>query len=151
MLTVQNNNQPATTIIDPRGLQVTAAAHLMSGFTVYTGERAIEGIIIEEGIAQGIGVTYLSSLRIRCSTTNRILWEDSFRNVTYNRERVRKIVGEQLIKSFTDSLRRSNMQIPRETIENHVNQLLDKAYYEQTDRALLDILAGWGIEVKIIG
>ncbi|WP_250631657.1 hypothetical protein [Rhodoflexus caldus] len=148
MLIVQNNNQPAVTIIDPRGLRVTAAAHLMSGFTVYTGEREIGNIRVEEGIAQGIGVTYLSSLRIVNVADNQILWEDSFRDVIYNCERVRRMVGAKLKEVFIATLKRQNMQIPVEQIDERVNESLNKAYYEQTDKTVLKILTEWGIEIK---
>jgi hypothetical protein len=148
MLTVQNNNQPTATIIDPRGLRVTAAAHLMSGFTVYTGEREIGSIRVEEGIAQGIGVTYLSSLRIVNVAGNQILWEDSFRDVMYNRERVRQIISKELIGIIKKALRNQRQQASIEEITAHVDQILNKAYYEQTDKTVLKILTEWGIEVK---
>lgn len=148
MLTIQNNNQPASVMIDPRGLRVTAAAHLMSGFTVYIGEREMEGIIIQESIAQGIGVTYLSSLRITDAASGKIIWEDSFRNVPYSRERVYQMVGAKLKEVFLATLKRQNMHIPAEQIEKRIGELLDKAYYEQTDNEILSVLRKWGIEIK---
>lgn len=148
MLTVQNNKQSAATIIDPRGLRVTAGVHLASGFTVYTGEREIAGIRIEEGIAQGVGVTYLGSLRIVNIADNQILWEDSFRDVMYNRERVRQMVGAKLKEVLIATLKRQNLQISSEQIDKRVNELLDKAYYEQLDKEILGLLTRWGIEVK---
>jgi hypothetical protein len=79
---------------------------------------------------------------------NQILWEDSFRDVMYNRERVRQMVGAKLKEVLIATLKRQNLQISSEQIDKRVNELLDKAYYEQLDKEILGLLTRWGIEVK---
>ncbi|MCS6968738.1 MAG: hypothetical protein NZM39_09140 [Bernardetiaceae bacterium] len=130
---------------ESRGLTLKDSFISPSGFCLFTGEREVQGLKIEEGIAQGVGITYLCSLRIIESSSGIIISEKCFKDVTYNRDKVRKLVKEELVKQIQSGLSRNGYSYEEKKIHDLVDSLLNKAYYQQSDKALLRVVKGWGL------
>ncbi|MDW8288753.1 MAG: hypothetical protein RMJ89_11840 [Flammeovirgaceae bacterium] len=134
---------------DPRGFQVVERLYLQSGFDVKLGVRENGDIRIYEGVADGVGITFLSKIRVDIKGNTVI--DENFTNTPYSREYVRNFIADKLISYIMQSVRRQGYSVSVAEISKKVNEILDKTFYEKVDKALLNVLSDWGVEVKVCG
>lgn len=128
-------------------LYVNKSYEAFSGFKYILGEKSCEGITLHVAIAQGTGISYLCGFQ--AIFHDQVIAEAIFRNVIYTRDKARRLVGKYLIKAFKDMIKRQKLKGANEKeITKKVNEILDRAYYEESDQASIDLLQSWGIELQ---
>jgi hypothetical protein len=126
-------------------LLITETFEAHSGFKYILGEKKCGELTIQTAIAKGIGISYLAGFKVLFH--DRVVAEEACQNVPYTRDRVRQVVGDKLISSLAAMLKRKELNnSSMEVITQKVNQLLDEAYYEDSDDASLSLLDAWGID-----
>lgn len=134
---------------DARGFQVVERLYTQSGFDIKLGVREGSDIRIYEGVADGVGITFLSKIRVDIKGNTVI--DENFIKTPYSREFVRKFIGEKLVAYIKEATKRQGYNVSELEINYKVNQILDKIYYEKPDAAISQVLEGWGIELKKMG
>ena len=117
-----------------------------TGFEHNLGLRQFGNLTIAETIAQGVGVTYLSGVRVY-DQDNQLLVDVPVANgVKYSREVVRKIVLKAMLGMLKDAAVESGGDYDESAARALVDAKLKLAYYEQSYKAVLDWASEIGIE-----
>jgi hypothetical protein len=134
---------------DARGFRIIHSLLSNSGFSVKLGVRDCGDIKIYEGVADGTGRTYLGKITVEIQ--GNVMIDENFDKVPYSRDFVRQFVGEKLFYYFKEAFRREGHHFSALAIRAKLDEILDKAYYEKSDKLILELVQKWGITTQKIG
>ncbi|GAB4349690.1 MAG: hypothetical protein OHK0038_28370 [Flammeovirgaceae bacterium] len=134
---------------DARGFLVVHQMLSASGFDIKLGLRDCGDIKIYEGVADGIGRTYLSKIRVEVKGV--VLIDENFEKTPYSKEYVVRFVGEKMFVYFMEAFRREGYFFDSQEIRHRISEILNKAYFEKSDKAILEVVRSWGIDTPKLG
>ena len=137
---IKNDNSTGLSIID---------SHLgETGFEHNLGLRKFGNLTIAETIADGVGVTFLSGVRVY-DQENKLLIDFAVANgVKYSREVVRRIVLKELLRMLKDASEQNGNAYDAQAAQQLVDSKLKLAYYKQSYKSVLSWAEEIGIEIN---
>ncbi|PTN09292.1 hypothetical protein C8N47_105133 [Mangrovibacterium marinum] len=138
-----NNNLPAinntnSDLCGNYGLELQASYLAPSGFNYQAGVRELDGLIIVEAVAEGVGCTYLCGIRVLNKADNTLVAEINVpRNVHYSRQKCVDLVSKELVDLLVNAATKGQYWIDREAALRKINTLLDNCYFEQSRKSIL--------------
>ena len=129
------------------GLVVNKSIETSSGFEYISGLRKFGDLVIEEGVAQGTGVSFLSYVRIQNQEGDLLIDHPVNNGVKYSRERVRQIVLKELLGMLKEASLKNGKVFDESMARSLVDSKLKHAYYEKSYKAVLDWANSIGIEL----
>ncbi|MFV0554525.1 MAG: hypothetical protein ACK5LR_07450 [Mangrovibacterium sp.] len=129
------------------GMAVTQSYQAASGFNYMAGVRELEGLIIVEAVAEGVGASYLCAIRILNKADKTLVAEiDVPKGVRYSRQKCVELVSDKLFEVILDSARKQGQPISERQARQKIDSLLDNCYFEQSRKSVL----AWAASVGII-
>lgn len=129
------------------GFVVRSAYQGVSGFVSLEGIRTFGTVSIREAVLKGVGVIYLTGVRV-FDQNDVLLLDLAFERLTpYSRERVRSAVLSELVQLLTDSARQQGMALDVAYAWEKLNSELNMVFYADSYRAILPLANEWGIEL----
>lgn len=119
-----------------------------TGFTALEGIRNFGTVIIREGVLKGVGVIYLTGVRV-FNAQDVLLLDITFDRFTpYSRERVRSVVLSELVQLLSDSAQQQGYSLDVTQAWEKLNRELNLVFYADSYRAILTLAAEWGVELS---
>lgn len=116
-----------------------------SGFRYCSGIRNLGNLNIVEDVAQGRAICYLCGIKVYDKEGTMILDKKLKNGVHYEREKVRRIVLQEILNMLHDTNAENpdfDLEKAKKTIDNHLKQ----AYFSQSYKALNN----WALEMGIL-
>ena len=118
-------------------------------FTYSIGVRETHGMYIVEAIVEGVGVTFLSGIRlIEKATSKEICSIPVVHGTTYSRQLVASTVKQHLCQTIESAAIAEGRATDKEDVERQVNQILDECYFMESRKTVLRWAESVGISTK---
>lgn len=127
----QNMKKDSDTGLTLFGSQIVSR----SGFEISNGFRLFENLVIVESKAKGVGVEFLSGVKIFDKEGKLIIDKSVEKGTRYDRGKVMEIVKSSLLRMLSDaSVNNPNFDICQ--AENIINEKLKSAYFKESYEAI---------------
>lgn len=116
-----------------------------SGFTAVEGFRQFGNLTIREGVLKGTASCFLTNVRV-FDQNNIMILDITFDKLTsYSRERVRKVVLNELVQMLLEVAAIHGKQIDAQDAWERLDRDLKAVYFKESYAALLKLAEEWGI------
>lgn len=119
-----------------------------SGFEYTFGLRKFGDLTIAESVGQGVGVSYLNSVRVFNGQKELIIDRQVKRGTFYTREKVRQIVLEELLEMLSAAALKEGKEYDFIKARVMIDEKLENAYFEESYKAVLEWAGDIGIEFR---
>ena len=129
------------------GTSILQAYKAASGFNYQLGVREAAGLYIFESFAEGTGCSYLDKIQVFWGEEKCLIAEiDMPSGTRYTREQAMNSIKHKLCDFFYETCSMEKVQYSREEVEEQVADILDKCYFSESRKAVLQ----WAKSMNII-